>query len=235
MRITQFSNVSENVLFKTPIPAETMSYKPVAHKHIIDGIQERLYKNNLHIVKKQYRSARNNEKLIGIFDIEANNQDLQFRFGFKNSYDKSISLGIVAGTSVIICSNGMMSGEIVYMRKHTGTIVSDMNSKMDIVINQLTSTLNDHIIDMKLMRNIAMDNTERDKFLGKVFFRDKIISPNQATALITELEEPEFKEFSENNLWGMYNKMTHVLKREHPDKYIQKHIKLHELVKEDYL
>jgi len=33
----------------------------------------------------------------------------------------------------------------------------------------------------------------------------------------------------------MYNKMTHVLKKEHPDNYIQKHIQLHEFVKNEYL
>lgn len=129
----------------------------------------------------------------------------------------------------------MMSGQIVYMRKHTGNIISEMNSKMDTTINQLQTMFDIHFADMLEMQNIPLDSYEKDAILGRVFFRDQIIGPHQAAALIKEIEEPEFKEFKEDNLWGMYNKITHVLKKEHPDNYLQKHIQLHELVKADYL
>jgi hypothetical protein len=146
-----------------------------------------------------------------------------------------MSLGMVAGSSIWICSNGMMSGEITYMRKHTGTVAAEMNAKMDDVIIQLQSTLDSHVIDMVEMQGVPINDVERDYLLGRMFFRDKIISPHQAPALMKEIEEPEFKEFKEDNLWGMYNKITHVLKKEHPDQYMQKHVKLHELVTNEYL
>jgi len=102
MSSIQFSNISEADLFKTPIPAETISYKPVAHKDVIEGIQESLDKYNLHIVNKSYKAARDNNKLIGLFDISSGDSSLGFRFGFKNSYDKSMSLGFAAGNVVWI-------------------------------------------------------------------------------------------------------------------------------------
>lgn len=102
MSNVQFSNVSEAELFRTPIPAETLTYKPVAHRDVIEGIQERLDKHNLTITNKSYKSARDNSKLIGLFDISSGDSTLGFRFGFKNSYDKTMSLGFAAGNVVWI-------------------------------------------------------------------------------------------------------------------------------------
>lgn len=231
-----FSNTSEVEVLKTPVPAKTDTYSPVAHRDVISEIEEQLDKRNLNIVSKAYKGASGNNRLIGYFDINNGDPDMGFRFGFKNSYDKSMSLGMVAGSQIWICSNGMMSGDIQFVRKHTGTILSEMRSKIITTIDQLEEVFFEHSQDKILMDKIQLSDEDRALLLGELFFNKGLISPHQSTVIKEELsEDAEYPEFDNNNLWGVYNKITHSYKKSHPNTQIEDHINLHNYVKASYL
>ena len=59
------------------------------------------------------------------------------RFAFRNSYDKSMSVATVAGANVWICENGLVKGDMQFIRKHTGSVVKELNSIIIKTIEQL--------------------------------------------------------------------------------------------------
>ena len=230
-----FGNTTELELLRVPIPEQTDSYSPVAHRDVILEIQEQLDRKNLIVSNKDYRFARDGQKLIGYFDINNGDPDMGFRFGFKNSYDKSMSLGMTAGSSIWICSNGMMSGDIQFVRKHTGTVLSEMKEKIISTIEQLETIYIKHKADKEVMEDRPLNVFRRNEMLGNLFFTKKIISPHQASEVKREIEEPTYPEFKDDNIWGMYNKITHAFKKSHPTKYIENHVSLHKTVMEEYV
>ena len=134
---------TENEIILAPIPTETNSYKPVPNEVLINEVQEQLYKANMRIVNKRYNANANLTQMFATYEIEANDSEQRLMVGFRNSYDKSLAVGLVAGSSVIVCSNLMFKGDIKILRKHTTNVFRDLdgliNNTIDISIN---NTLN---------------------------------------------------------------------------------------------
>lgn len=234
--MTDFFKTTERELFSTSIPSRTISYSPVSHRQLIEEVKEQLDRKNLTITKTNYTSARDGQKMIGYMDIAADEDpDMGMRFGLRNSYDKSMSVGLVAGSQVWICSNGMLSGEIAFVRKHTGQVLSEVRNKINETINHLETIHFQHIKDKKEMEEIEMSKIDSARFMGQLFFQEDIISSRQLSAIKEDNDNPEYIEFQADNLWATYNKITSQLRGNHPDNQFQKHIDLHNYVTENYL
>ena len=126
------NKVTMDVLSDIVIPNKTHSYVPVSHvdfisntKNIADRI---LDKHQLH--NEQYGIARDGKQMFGTLTYKESfhdePQDIGLSIGIRNSYDKSMSLGLCSGASVFVCENLMMTGEVVVMRMHKGNIIDEL-------------------------------------------------------------------------------------------------------------
>lgn len=222
-------------LYNVRIPVSTESYSAVSHRNIIEAVEEQLDKRNMQIVAEKYNVAANGDKVIGYYDLMYDDDiELGMRLAFRNSYDKSMSVAFIAGSQVIICSNGIVSGELQYVRKHTGSVVDELNSKIITTIEQLEG----HFIKMKkhseLMKSIELPKIKAAEMYGRMFMIDDIINPTQLSIVKRELNESSYEPFKEETLWSAYNHVTHALKESHPLTYINQHVNLHRFVEAEY-
>ena len=97
----------------------TRSFHPVHHRQVIDAIRSGVVATGLDIIKTDYVLANNGNRMFGIWDLSGGSDELCWSIGIRNSMDKSMALGITAGTRVFVCENLAFSGEFVEMRKHT--------------------------------------------------------------------------------------------------------------------
>jgi hypothetical protein len=222
-------------LYNVRIPASTDSYSAVSHQNIIEAVYEQLDKRNLQVVNEKYNVAANGDKVIGYFDMNyMGNSEMGMRLAFRNSYDKSMSVAFVAGTQVFICSNGCISGEIQFLRKHTGSVLTELNNKIVTTIEQLEGHFlrtERHSIQMK---SIELPKIKAAELYGRMFMVEDIISPTQLSIVKKELNEPTHKVFEEETLWSAYNHVTFALKEAHPLNYINQHVNLHKFVEAEY-
>jgi len=222
-------------LYNVRIPASTDSYSAVSHQNIIEAVYEQLDKRNLQVVNEKYNVAANGDKVIGYFDLNYNNNsEMGMRLAFRNSYDKSMSVAFVAGTQVWICENGCISGEIQFLRKHTGSVISELYNKINTTIEQLE----DHFLRTERhsiqMKSIELPKIKAAELYGRMFMVEDIISPTQLSIVKKELNEPTHKVFEEETLWSAYNHVTFALKEAHPLNYINQHVNLHKFVEAEY-
>ena len=222
-------------LYNVRIPASTDSYSAVSHQNIIEAVYEQLDRRNLQVVKEKYNVAANGDKVIGYFDLNYNNNsEMGMRLAFRNSYDKSMSVAFVAGTQVWICENGCISGEIQFLRKHTGSVISELYNKINTTIEQLE----DHFLRTERhsiqMKSIELPKIKAAELYGRMFMVEDIISPTQLSIVKKELNEPTHKVFEEETLWSAYNHVTFALKETHPLNYINQHVNLHKFVEAEY-
>ena len=226
--------MNKQELYQVPIPRATDSYSPVSHQNIIETVEEQLDKVNLFVEKSTFNTGRDGKQLIGYMDIKSSFSELGMRVAFRNSYDKSMSVAFVAGNVVWICGNGMISGEIQYMRKHTGNVVSELNTKIINTINQLDDHFQRMFKHAEQMKDIQVDKTAAAELCGRMFVEQDLISSTQLGIIKRELSEPSFQDFTNPNLWSLYNHTTYSLKEAHPTHYIQDHIKFHEFIEKEY-
>jgi hypothetical protein len=231
----KFNNITEVELLSVQTPPKTASYSPVSHRSFMEAIQEELDKNNLVVANKQYKVNREGKQVIATYDIkQAGYSELGMRLAWRNSYDKSMTAALVAGSNVWICSNGMISGELQYMRKHTGSIASELHGKIQGSINQLGDTFSKHNRDMEKMKDVYINEREYAEIAGRLFINEEIITSTQLSIMKNELTTPTYEDFTEPSLWSLYNHTTHALKESHSLEYIKRHTKLHEFIETEY-
>ena len=106
-----------------PTPEATSSWKPVPHYEVIEAVTEVVLAHQWVILEEQFGLARAGAKLFGVMKINRSSSLEWYRcIGLRNSHDKTFSVGLTAGITVICCSNMAFGGSMVLKRRHTSRI-----------------------------------------------------------------------------------------------------------------
>lgn len=214
-----------------PIPEATDSYIPVPHNHLADTLstigQDIL--NGFSLEKEQYALARNGNQMFGVLVFKNSDNELGLSIGFRNSYDKSMAVGIAVGAEVFVCDNLAFTGDITILRKHTANVWSSLE---DTAISTLyRSRKNFHKIaeDAEVLKERALDNKKAFRMMGLLFGRN-VLTPRQLPVVKKEWLTPSHMTFMPRNMWSFYNACTEALKSCPPVLIMEKHIALHNMV-----
>ena len=216
---------SREEIGEIPIPKPTRSYAPVAHGELADHLAKKaeylLPEFNLH--KSQYGLARDGQQLFGVHSFRNGSTDLALSIGFRNSYDKTLAVGIAVGASVLVCDNLALSGDITLMRKHTTNVETDLNSLIVTAILKARTAFHQVKADAKSMHQIPLVDDEAYRLIGLMYGRG-VISPRQIPVVRNEWMEPSHDEFRERTMWSFYNAVTEALKTTPPRVIMERHL-----------
>jgi hypothetical protein len=217
-----------------PLPQETRTYKPVSHYDLAKNLAEvssgllRGYQ----LEKAQYGLARDGNQMFGIHSYRNGiSSSMGLSIGFRNSYDKSMSVGIAIGASVFVCDNLALTGDIAIMRKHTANVWNDLEELTITTIYRSQHNFTKIVEDAEIMRGRYLSNDDAFRMIGLMYGND-IISPRQIPVVKREWLNPTQPDFEERNVWSLYNAVTESLKSSPPNKIMEKHIALHEILSE---
>lgn len=166
--------------------------------------------------------------LLEISKTGADHHDYRWLVGVRNSHDKSIPAGVVAGTRVLVCDNLSFSGSVKIQRKHTRYAYRDLRP----MVNQAVGSLNAHLgkLDSKIirMKEIGVrDTTVHDLVVRAV--DAGAITCSQMPAVLSEWREPSHEVFKRRNAWSLFNSFTEVTKRIPPHSQVDRGEVLQEL------
>jgi len=220
--------ITEYDIIQTQAPTSTASYTPVPHMTLIDMVKEKLDKHNLQISKTRYSGNNSLNQMFGIYDLADSDGETNLNIGFRNSYDKTLPVGLVAGGTVLVCSNLMFRGEIKVLRKHTKNVFHDIDSLLENVIQSAKYEYEMLIEDKEKMKVKLLDKRQMAELAGRMFIEERILTANQMSELKREIYRSEH--FQNDTLWDFYNHSTHALKKSHPGQIIPNHIRIHDFV-----
>lgn len=216
---------------------ESKTYKPVSHRRIMETIYEACDRRNLKIHCEKYSTNKKTSKVAGKMDIISGDDALNKSIAFINSDDKTTPITLVGGGSVIVCSNGMISGEIKTVRRHTGNIQNELSG----VIEELFIDMNyeyEKLLKQK-QRMIEYDFSfkETSELLGRMYMSDEeLISANQLS-LIRKIQKGDHEssnQFTDANLWTTYNHITEALKITRTENFIKAHKDVHSFFEREF-
>lgn len=217
-----------------PVPARTETYSPIPHSLFIENLQNKIIHSGFLLGNQRLYSNLLGTRLVGFIDVKSADQDLSdfgmnLSLGFKNSYDKSMSAAIVLGATVAICTNGVIAGDLIaFKRKHTGTVLEEVNEKINEAILQIRNVFARLVSDAKIMANYQLTQRQKSEILGIMYFEEDIVTPTQLSIVKKELESSEM--FKGDSLWDLYNHITVALKTSHVTNYVDDHIRLHDFM-----
>ena len=242
MAATLVSNHRESLdtLSDIQIPNKTHSYVPVSHIDFIrntkDIANRILDKHQLH--REQYGIARDGKQMFGTLTYKEafhdDKQDIGLSIGMRNSYDKSMSLGLCSGGSVFVCENLMMTGKVVVMRKHTGSIIDELKGLIFNALLEAEDKFATIHADAQELRNHAIDDQVAYSLMGRLYGYG-LLTERQLPVMKREWKKPQHEAFEARTGWSLYNAGTEALKTTLPMHKMSRHIKMHELFTNQFL
>ena len=226
-------------LLDIPEPEKTSTYTPLNHYDL--AVNTAMIATDIlkgyRFDGDSYALSADGQKMFGVLTfrkVNSLNEDIKVAIGIRNSYDKSMSAGLVVGSSVLVCDNLMFAGDIKVMRRHHGDMHDDLTDQIVTAIYKSQHQFTRIAEDVRRMQSIAMTQKQKYEFLG-ILTGEGVLSPTQSTAAFKELWKPSYDEFTPETLWSGYNCATEALKSSPVHQIIQRHSKLHQLTRNLYL
>ena len=219
--------VRRSDLMQIPLPMQTKSYKPVSHVHIAELIAEEAYRRNYSIASEEYGLTNDGQKMFGILRFHHNNHPEHTRaLGFRNSYDKSLAVGLTVGLSVLVCDNLCFGGETTINRKHTsGIAIEELIPEAFECLSYQFERLEENV--EKLKYEYMPLSTAKLKIVKAA--ENKVIPSCDILPVLDEYKNPKYEEFSDRNSWSLYNSFTEIAKKYSPTRADQCYKRLGQL------
>jgi hypothetical protein len=193
-----------------PLPEATDTFQPISHKVLVDALEESLVLRNFRIVRSSFAASPDGMKLFGLLEINATTEGVRFAIGLRNSNDKSMRLGMVAGYRVQVCDNMMFQGEFKpLLAKHTKGL--DLIESVSIGVDRIHRGFEPLSKSIKTKRLTEISDDEARVLIYQAFLEEQF-----PITLIKDVHrnyfEPPHEEFGERTLWSLENAFTESFK-----------------------
>ena len=182
-------------LVDTPIGTE--SWKPVPHIEVIEAVTQVVKAHKWEITEEQFGLARDGQKLFGVMKInKTSSMDWTRCIGLRNSHDKSFSVGLTAGISVMVCSNMAFGGTTIIKRRHTSRI--ELAQLVDVAVNELE---NEFLMLEKVCEEMkVLYLNDDDEARSRIVRAAEIgaINSSDIVPVFREFKQPQHEEFSDH-------------------------------------
>ena len=133
------AEVPRKALAMVPTPRPTETWQPIPHETYVHRIEQALPDYGLSVVQEAHAITHDGTRYFGLVQVQngCSSPDYTWVLGLRNSHDKSLPAGLVAGSQVFVCDNLAFSGEVQISRKHTPNILRDHPGLVDSALTRL--------------------------------------------------------------------------------------------------
>jgi len=221
-------------LASVPVPEPTASYHPVPYARFVEEIELHVPRFGLHVESSSFALAREGSQMFGVLTCTNghNAGDYALAIGLRNSYDRSLSVGLIAGTRVFCCDNLAFSGEVSMARKHTPNVFRDLPDLIYRMLSQVTvmkARTDEEIAGMKALPMPP----ERAHHVMVSAIRSGITSASRLPKILEAWDEPKHEEFEPRTAWSLFNAFTEVLKAGPPRQQMEGSLRLSSLFRRE--
>jgi len=202
------NKVTESEVFSVPAVPFSKTFHPVHHRDLILAVKEGVQAVGLEIVQSQYVLAADGNRMFAVYDLSQRNSELCWSIGIRNSMNKSMSLGITAGTKVFVCENLCFSGDFLAFRRHTSGL--DIDELAFLAYRSMRSM----IPRLKALeawqlglRNYALPDNHLKILLVEIM-TNNVIPPSKFHQFVDLYSNT----YRDNSLWSFHESATEVLR-----------------------
>ncbi len=226
----QFRSESLELILSAQVPASTKTYSPLSHLDLITSVKEQLDKRGLQVKDERYTQNREGKQMFGHMTIQGLNGEQDMCLGFRNSYDKSMQVGVVGGSRVIVCSNMMFAGDFKALAMHNGNLVQELNTMLGRAADRLEEHYRKLQLDSDKLKQVEINPRIIHEILGELFYSEAVVSEAQLRIIRGELREKT--NFGDGTMWDLYQHTTESLKTTPSGLIIGRHIDAHQFYME---
>ncbi len=190
-------------------PPSTSTWTTVKHSSFVDMLCTELASRNLQVTHEEYAIQRNGKQLFGTLDLDwQDTGEYAAAMGLRTSNDKSLSITLVAGLHVWICSNLCFSGDLIALkRKHTKHL--NLTQELSGAIDRYQAGVLRLSDDVERLKDTPI-SVEQSKVMVYDIFRKKIV-PIRLFRPVTETLSASIEAYGLNP-WWVHNAFTSHIK-----------------------
>ena len=225
--------VTREELDKVEAPPATDSWFPVKHAAVIDTVGNALTSAGFVIRSAKYALSRGDARLFSTVDLATPlGTGISLAVGIRNSTDKSLPLGFIAGSRVFVCDNLAFRSELLVRRKHTRFGQERFSEAICQAVQSLTQFKEAETVRIRRFQQIDLKDVQAESMMLRAYEKD-IVSHRLLPKVIQEWRAPSFEEFEERTLWSLFNCFTTVLgerRKTDPQRFAALTIRLQDLL-----
>lgn len=216
-----------------PVPPSTKTWHPVAYGDAVDYLKKQVQLAlGLEIESEGYGLNAKGDQMFALLTMKTDSDESGLSIGMRQSYNKSLALGVAVGQQVFVCDNLCFSGDAFkVVRKNTLNVWVDFRR---LVAEQMRNALGHY---EKMQRDTALMKAtpcheQRGYAILGVALGQGLLTPTQATVAYGDWRKPRHEEFSGRNVWSLYNAVTEGLKKGAPARIMDRHAAAHDFFME---
>lgn len=210
-----------------PVPTPTNTWKPVPYGDAIGFLREQVSTLGLELESERFGLNKAGDQMFGLVTLKTDRDDMGLSIGLRQSYNKSLALGVAIGSEVFVCDNLAFSANgFKVVRRNTMNVWADYR---ELLAGQIAGALGhyeDTARDADLMKGVGCTVRRGYAILGMAL-GEGVITPHQAAVAFEDWKTPRHEEFSDRNLWSLYNCVTEGLKKGAPGRIFDRHARAH--------
>lgn len=189
-----------------------------------------MYPGLARVESSGFALAREGSQMFGVLTCVNGkpSADYALAIGLRNSYDRSLSVGLVAGTRVFCCDNLAFSGEVKMQRKHTVHVFRDLPDLIYRMLSQVSSMrgrIEEEVVQMKA----EVLGPHRAHHLMVEAVRANVLPASRLPKVIEAWEKPRHEVFVPRTVWSLFNAFTVTQKDSPPRAQIEGSLRLSQL------
>ena len=211
-----------------PVPTPTHSWRPVPYADAISFLYDQIRSNlGLEIESERYGLNKAGDQMFALATLKTEREDNGLSIGLRQSYNKSLALGVAVGANVFVCDNLCFSGDAFkVVRRNTLNVWADFRA---LVAVQVAGSLGHYEAvnaECDALKAVPCDLRRGYEVLG-VALGEGVLTPTQATVAFEDWKRPRHEDFSDRNLYSLYNCATEGLKKGAPARILDRHARAH--------
>lgn len=199
-----------------PTPARTDTWGVIGHGQLIETLTNSVDNAGHRIVNEEYSLSKDGGKLFGAFTLDHASGELAWMIGFRNSINKSMALGITAGTRIFVCDNLAFSGSFIQFRKHTGGLDTEELQELS---NQSVLLMEDRLKGFEnwqlSLKNYALSRQDKEALTVRAV--EEGVLPGGRFGAFHKLffakENQDNQAVYDDTLYGFHGAMTQLWKK----------------------
>lgn len=218
------------------VPEITDTFFPTPHAEVITMVEsyaKGILDSSFTFKDNVFGLARKGQRLFGMLTFANSDDEQELAIAYRQGYDKTLPYGVALGTSVMICNNLDLSGDIVMSKKHTLNGWDAIKETTELALKNAPTIYHKHLQDAEDMKGVKITQQRGWEILG--FLRgSNILKPVQLSKAFEQWGNPDY-DHPTDSLWGLFNSCTEALKLESdPTHAMSRRLALHNVFTEKF-
>jgi len=200
-------------LERVPVPPGTDTWSPVPYAKVVTYVEEKATKRlGAPPLTRQFGFSQKKQQLFAVFGFEGGNTEALLSVGVRQSYNKSMALGLVTGANVTVCDNLCFDGSSIrVVRKNTPRVWEDFIALVEQALDQVRQDFQNVIDDSGILKAVPCGEKRGAEIIGLAQYKG-VLALQQAAVAMRTWSVARHEAFSLRNLWSLYNCFTEATK-----------------------